>query len=397
MLKRFKFTTAKLMQLPVHDADSRSSECEYSDISDITGFKILVGKSGKKKFLLRYSINGKKCSKALGVFPEVSLIDARSAARQIKSTIAEGKDPVDIIEKNEIPTVKAFFESNYLPIAKTRKKTWRHDIARFRLCRSLHDIPYDELRVSHIQSMIAELMDTVHWQGRKYSKSTLNRILCVLKASGRQAELEYGIPSVAHKVKQFAVHNARTRWCTISEIQAIFAECRKPQYCQIRSRFIILLFMLGCRDKSLRAAKWENIDLVNRVMRIPSSLSKNGSEHLIYLTSDAVVEFEALKEFRKINNPYVFVGTKPVTYIGPPRWMFEQIKRRTGLKDSDLIVFHTARHSFAANLISAGVDVGVLKQLMGHRTINSTMRYAKISESHQRKSSEILTEMIRTN
>ena len=113
MLKRFKFTTAKLMQLPVYDADSRSSECEYSDISDITGFKILVGKSGKKKFLLRYSINGNKYSKALGVFPEVSLIDARSAARQIKSTIAEGKDPVTTIERNEIPTVSAFFETNY--------------------------------------------------------------------------------------------------------------------------------------------------------------------------------------------------------------------------------------------------------------------------------------------
>ncbi|CAH1557954.1 tyrosine-type recombinase/integrase [Vibrio rotiferianus] len=394
MEKRFKFTTAKITSLPPNNPDSRSTEAEYS-CSDLSGFKLLVGKNGRKKWLVRYTLNGKKGSTSLGTFPEVPLTTARKQAQRIKMMVAEGIDPKESANKQEIPTVSEYFHNHYIKLAKTRKKTWRHDVARFKHCSDdIGDISYDQLKVSHIQSMIAKLMDKVHWRGTKFSKSSLNRILCVLKAMGRMVELEYGIPSVAHRVKLFPETGERQRWLSPSEIKRVFAELRKEEYCPIRSRFIILLFMLGCRERSIRAAKWSSICLESGVMRIPRDLSKSGYEHQIYLTPEAIAEFEALKKLRKPNNPYVFPGNKPNTYISQPRWMFNKMKQRLKLKDSDQIVFHTARHSYAACLISFGVDVGVLKQLMGHRSINSTMRYAKVSSTKQRQSAQLLTQMI---
>ncbi|MEZ9893425.1 Arm DNA-binding domain-containing protein [Vibrio lentus] len=76
MQKRFKFTTTKLQSLPPNAPSSRSTEAEYSDM-EITGFKLLVGNSGNKKYLVRFTLNGKKGSMSLGSFPEVSLTTAR--------------------------------------------------------------------------------------------------------------------------------------------------------------------------------------------------------------------------------------------------------------------------------------------------------------------------------
>lgn len=393
MQKRFKFTTTKLQSLPPNDPSSRSTEAEYSD-TEITGFKLLIGKSGTKKYLIRYVLNGKKGSASLGTFPEVPLSIARKQAQRIKLLVGEGINPKESANSQEIPSVSDYFHNHYIKVAKTRKKTWKHDVARFNHCSDVWGIGYDQLKVSHIQSMIAKLMDKVHWRGTKFSKSSLNRILCVLKAMGRMVELEYGIPSVAHRVKLFPETGARQRWLSPREIKMVFAELRKEEYCPIRSRFIILLFMLGCREKSLRAAKWLDIDLESGVMRIPRELSKSGYEHQIYLTPESISEFKALQLLQKGSNPFVFPGNKPNSYISQPRSMFNNMKQRLNLKDADQIVFHTARHSYAGVLISSGVDVGVLKQLLGHRSINSTMRYAKISSDKQRESAQLLTQVI---
>lgn len=52
MLKRFRYTNTVIATLPANPASSRSTESEYSDI-EISGLKLLAGKSGSKRFLLR--------------------------------------------------------------------------------------------------------------------------------------------------------------------------------------------------------------------------------------------------------------------------------------------------------------------------------------------------------
>lgn len=104
MEKRFKFTTNKIARLPPNDPNSRSTEAEYSDM-EIVGFKLLVGKNGRKKWFVRYTLNGKKGSVSLSTFPELSLTDARKQAQRIKLMVAEGVDPKGPADKQDIPTV----------------------------------------------------------------------------------------------------------------------------------------------------------------------------------------------------------------------------------------------------------------------------------------------------
>lgn len=53
MSKLFKFTPTKLNNIPPHDRHSKSTNNEVSD-TEVQGLKLLIGKSGKKRFLLRF-------------------------------------------------------------------------------------------------------------------------------------------------------------------------------------------------------------------------------------------------------------------------------------------------------------------------------------------------------
>ena len=70
--KKLKFTNANLKSLPANPANpanSSSTELEVSD-TEIIGLKCLPGKTGNKRFLLRYKFNSRKCSITIGRFPD---------------------------------------------------------------------------------------------------------------------------------------------------------------------------------------------------------------------------------------------------------------------------------------------------------------------------------------
>ena len=49
MNKKFKFTNIKIQKLPPNDPNSKSTEAEYTDDADVSGLKLLVGKTGSKR------------------------------------------------------------------------------------------------------------------------------------------------------------------------------------------------------------------------------------------------------------------------------------------------------------------------------------------------------------
>ena len=138
MKKRFKFTTSTLKSLPSNPQSSPSTELEFSD-TEIVGFKCLSGKTGSKRFMLRYQYNGRKTSISIGRFPDLSLNSARQIARKYKAMIADGVDPkAERDEQLAVPTVGDFFWNTYLPLAKKRKSSWRDDESSFRIhCRDI--------------------------------------------------------------------------------------------------------------------------------------------------------------------------------------------------------------------------------------------------------------------
>lgn len=112
---RYKFTNAKLKALPANHIDSRSTDQEYTD-AEISNLKLLVGKTGNKRYLVRYQIKSKKRSITLDKFPDINVNDVRNIARKHLTLVASGVDPKQERENQKLmPTLNEYFNDSYLP------------------------------------------------------------------------------------------------------------------------------------------------------------------------------------------------------------------------------------------------------------------------------------------
>lgn len=388
--KKFKFTNANLKSLPSNPANSSSTELEVSD-TEIIGLKCLSGKTGNKRFLLRYKFNARKCCITIGRFPDIDINQARKVARKYKGLIADGIDPkAQRDNATDYPTIKSFFYDTYLQLAKRRKKTWPLDEKRFRKhCNSIANIKYNELTVSHVMKLHLGLSET-KYKGEYYAPATCNRVLALLKTVGKLAHSMLDVDNVADRVSLLPENNARTRYCDIDETKRIIKAARaypKPSI----GNFIALLHLIGCREGELRFRVHSDINFDKRTLTIPRT--KNGSYHIIYLSELMIT---ILKSIPKISgNPYVFPAPhKKGKPIGAPRYSFDIIKRIAGIENPDEVLLHTARHSVASNLISSGVDISAVQKLLNHKDISSTLRYAKLSEGKQRETASMISSMV---
>lgn len=391
MQTKFKFTTSALKSLPPNPPESKSTELEFSD-TEITGFKCLSGKTGSKRFLLRYSFNGRRTSIAIGRFPDLSLKVARDVARQHKAQLAMGIDPKakrdESTNQSQMPDIKTFFRDCYLPLMKKRKITWKDDIARFELCKAIHNVRYDQLTVQQVFEIQLDLVSDTP-EHYPYAPATCNRAIALLKTMGKMAEDYLGIINVAMKVALLPENNARTRYCTVSETKSIIHEALKYP-CRSSGAYIALLFLTGCRATELRLRTWDELDLEQGTLRIPKT--KNGTQHVIYLSDYMMEIFDSIP--RVTNNPYIFAGNKLGKPINRPKHAFRIIKSKAQIANPEEVVMHTARHTCASLLVSSGVDVASVQKLLNHKSIESTLRYAKLDATKQRQTTQNLSTLI---
>jgi site-specific recombinase XerD len=122
---------------------------------------------------------------------------------------------------------------------------------------------------------------------------------------------------------------------------------------------------------------WSTVDLARKLVTIPKS--KNGKTRHIPLNSVAVAAFQALQK-RSLNTASpVFVNMHGKALRGYKHW-FDSAVSAAGVRD---FTWYCLRHDFASRLVMAGVDLRTVAELMGHKTIQMTMRYAHLAPAHR--------------
>ena len=115
--KRFKFTDKSIRALPNNLTHSNSTDLEYSD-TQVIGLKCLVGKTGNKRFLFRYTLNSRKQSIGLGSINDINVSTARKIAQKHRVSLSEGTNPKADRDTNYRLSVDDFFAQHYLPYIK---------------------------------------------------------------------------------------------------------------------------------------------------------------------------------------------------------------------------------------------------------------------------------------
>jgi integrase len=147
------------------------------------------------------------------------------------------------------------------------------------------------------------------------------------------------------------------------------------------SNWKVVAFALetGLRRSEQFQLRWEHISFESRTLTIP--LPKGGRTRHVPLSQDALVILRSLDSF--LSSPWVFPGLKstlqPMDSRAFLRRAFEPALKKAGMQDAS---WHTLRHTTASRLVMAGVPLPTVKEVLGHRDIQTTLRYAHLAPSH---------------
>ena len=145
-----------------------------------------------------------------------------------------------------------------------------------------------------------------------------------------------------------------------------------------RALFLLLL-RTGMRIGEALGLTMNDIDLKERKINIFEG-EKNSMGRVVYLSNDAVF---CLKRWFRLRDPektFVFYGKGDAQLAySTIRLHFTKYLEDAGLTHKDYTV-HCLRHTYASELLNAGMRLEVLQQLMGHQDIEVTRRYARLTD-----------------
>ncbi len=136
----------------------------------------------------------------------------------------------------------------------------------------------------------------------------------------------------------------------------------------------------GLRREEQFSLRWDCVDLENRVLTIP--LPKGGKTRHVALTDVAIDLLRANPSF--LEGPFVYPGKIPEKPLDARSFIkrhFEPALRQCGIKGAS---WHTLRHTAASRRVMAGVDLVAVQQFLGHRDIQTTLRYSHLAPGHMR-------------
>ncbi len=182
-------------------------------------------------------------------------------------------------------------------------------------------------------------------------------------------------PSILHKKIRLPSPETLPRAIPPEDIKALLSVIET-----VRDRTLILLLLrTGMRIGELLHVKVPDIILPERKILLYQG-SKNYLGRVVYFSQDAEA---ALKEWlmnRNVNKEYLFYSPSrdTLSYAGARKMMKKRLEQ-AGLSHKGFCL-HNLRHTFATDMLNAGLRIEILQQILGHQSIDITMHYAKLSD-----------------
>jgi len=315
-----------------------------------------------------YTADGKRVRKKIG--PNKSL--AMTVLRKRKVEVAENKH-LDI--KREQNVYFEVFADSYLELySKLNNRSWRksdlhnvNTLKRYFAGKMLH-----EIRPEAIERFKADRLKEV-------SVARVNRNLSCLKCMFNRA-IDWGKieQNPMRKVKMLKETNTRLRYLEKEEIAKLLNSCSE----NLRP-IIIVALNTGMRQGEILGLKWEDVDLKRGIIYLLNT--KNGDRREVPMNKAVSMALEGIE--RDTESSYMFCDKFSKPYINVRSSFF------TAMKKSGIINFrfHDLRHTAASHLVMAGVDLNTVRELLGHKSLGMTLRYAHLSQDHKKRAVAMLS------
>lgn len=240
---------------------------------------------------------------------------------------------------------------------------------------------YDHLPLRRFNTMMIEQMQTERLQ-RNNKPATVNRHLATLKHMFTKAVewdmVEEEILKRIRKVKLLPENNRRLRFLSKDECGKLINASNarlKP--------IAITAINTGMRKSEILNLTWDQVDLKHGFILL--DVTKNGERREIPINETLRTTLKGI--VRRLDTPHVFYVKKTGVPYQDIKRSFASACRTAGIRD---FRFHDLRHTFASQLVMAGVDLTTVKELLGHKSLTMTLRYAHLAPGHKIKAVDIL-------
>lgn len=376
------------MKLTARQISTAKPQDKPYKLSDGGGMYLLVNPNGSRYWRLKYRYAGKEKLLALGVYPDVTLADARNKRNEAKRVLAAGADPSDV--KQSIKEAKAIAMQNSFELIaiewhKHKKPNWssgyaddileslRKDIFPFVGKRAITDIkPIDMLAV------LKKLEERGVLDKLKKIRQACKQIFTYAVITGRA---EYNpVADLAGALKppkqQHYPHLQR------DELSGFIEALKDYSGSKLTQTATFLLMYTGVRTIELRAAEWKEFDFTNNLWQIPKERMKMRRPHLVPLSSQVK---SMLLEVKSISGrgKYVFPGRndagKPMSEAS-----INQVIKRVGYDGR--ATGHGFRHTMSTILHEQGFNTAWIEAQLAHadkNTIRGTYNHAQYLEGRR--------------
>jgi len=299
--------------------------------------------------------------------------DAEDLRIQRKQAVKEGKQP-------EIkPIVNHTFNElvgQYLKWAE-RQRSFR---SKRGFIKQLAEA-FGSLALRRFNSMLIEQYQTERLR-RGNKPATVNRLVATLKHMFTKAVewdmVEDETLKRIRKAKLLEENNRRLRYLSKEECQNLITWCDK----HLRP-IVITALNTGMRKGEILGLKWDSVDLRHGFVLLERT--KNGERREIPINDSLRTTLNSVT--RRLDVAYVFHDPGTGEPYQDVKRSFNTALRKAKIKDFH---FHDLRHTFASHLVMAGQGLTTVKELLGHKTLTMTLRYAHLAPSHKVKAVEVL-------
>lgn len=295
--------------------DTKIRQAELRDkpyrLSDAKGLYLEIHPNGSKYWRLKYRFAGKEKRLALGVYPRVSLKDARKACQVAKDQLEQGIDPLQAKKVRRAEQAQA--QANNL---ETIAREWHKQQARHwsesysaKVLRAIErdlipylgTLPLDSISPPQLLAVLRRVEARGAAESANRLKQTVGQIFRYAVATGRAArditpDLKGALatpkknhfPAITEPAKVGKLLNMLDAYAGTATVRAAL-------------KLAPLVFV---RPKELRHAEWQEIDLEAAEWRIPAEKMKMGMDHIVPLSRQAV---EILQEQQLLTGQWQYV------------------------------------------------------------------------------------------
>ena len=339
---------------------------------DIRGFGLRVYPSGKKTYLTQYRSGRRTRRVTIGQHGVLTAEQARIEAKQLLAAVARGEDPSAIRHaKRHAPTIAGLcdrFLEEYVDehCKPTTARDYRSIIRRF-IRPQLGPIAIAEITRADVVAFHHGLRGTPYQANR--AASMLSKLFNLAEDWG----LRPAGSNPARRIKKFR-EEEKKRYLSDDEqvrLGETLAEALEEGSESIYAvSAILLLIYTGCRLSEILTLRWDYVTAHH--LELPDS--KTGRRR-IPLPREA---YDILSELpREEGNPFVIVCDMPGERLVNLQKPWTRIRKRAGIPD---VRMHDLRHTYASVAMQDGIDPFTLKEILGHKNLTTTLRYAHLAD-----------------